>query len=242
MIQDELDICGTHFPLASIKDYQIVQREYIYRPAYRERMKRGFSLRKFVQGEFEFAEMIPYAAVLVSSDKDYKLATKSAEVKSLGEAAAKDIAVGILSKLNAKVNKKRYHCRNIAGRCFTVYLEDIPAVLIRGDGKMSDVYKNDELYPLLGEPIAPIVMTVPALSIKTKKEDYLFFGNRIQLEDVSMMYQYLRQRLETMKLEQGKEPSAPRTIKMPDFAQKLLTGKTAKSQEEPTDISDDSVS
>lgn len=82
MLQDELDICGTHIPYSAITDYQVVQREYIYRPAYRERMNRGISLKKFVAGKYEFAEMIPYASVLVETDREYKLATKNVEAKT----------------------------------------------------------------------------------------------------------------------------------------------------------------
>lgn len=236
MLQDEFDICGTHIPYAAITDYQVVQREYIYRPAYREHLTRGLSLRKFVQGKYEFAEMIPYASVLVETDREYKLATKDAKVGSLKDAIVKDIAHGLLSKASSKVTRKRYHCKNIAGRCFTTYLDDIPAVLIRGDGKMSDVYKNDELYPLLGEPIAPVVMTVPALRIITKKEEYLFYGNRIQLEDMNSVYGYLRQQMDLLKLEQSADKSQ-KAIKMPQFAKKLLP---SIGKKEKNDASDES--
>ena len=227
MLQNELDICGTHIPFASIIDYQVIQREYIYRPAYRERP--GMSLKRFVAGKFEFAEMIPYASVLVETDREYKLATKNVVATSLKESIVKDIAHGILSKASSRMSRKRYHCKNIAGRCFTVYLDDIPAVLVRNDGKMSDVYKNDELYPLLGEPIAPIVMTIPTLRITTKKEEHLFYGNCIQIEDINAVYGYLRQQMELLKLEQSSEKNQ-NTLKVPQFTKKLLPvfGKQSK--------------
>lgn len=235
MLQDELDICGTHIPYSVITDYQVVQREYIYRPAYRERMNRGISLKKFVAGKYEFAEMIPYASVLVETDREYKLATKNVEAKTLKDSIIKDMAHGLLSKAGSRVTRKRYHCKNITGRCFTTFLDDIPAVLIRGDGKMSDVYKNDELYPMLGEPIAPVVMIVPALRIATKKEEYFFFGNRIQIENIEEVYGYLRQRMDMLKLE--KSSKGQRTIEMPQFAKKLIPafGKRAKEEQEESD-------
>ena len=238
MIQDELDICGTHIPFSSIIDYQVVQREYIYRPAYRERLDSGFSLKRFSKEKYEFAEMLPYASVLVSSDREYKLATKDVEARTLKESIVKDIANGLLSRAGSKMTRKRYHCKNIAGRCFTVYLDDIPAVLVRGDGKISDVYKNDELYPLLGEPIAPVVMTVPALRIETKKEEYLFFGNRIQIEDMNNAYGALRQQMEAFKLEQSRLKSQS-SLKIPQFTQKLIPsfGKKAKNNQEESDES-----
>lgn len=231
MLQDEFDICGTHIPYSEITEYQVVQREYIYRPAYRERLSHGFSLKRFQLGQYEFAEMIPYASVLVTTDREYKLATKDAEAKTVGAAIVKDMAHGLLSKAGSKVTRKRYHCKNIAGRCFTIYLDDIPAVLLRGDGKMSDVYKNDELYPMLGEPIAPVVMTVPALRIATKKEEYFFFGNRIQIENMEEVYGFLRQRMDMLKLE--KSSKSQRTIDMPQFARKLIPsfGKHTKEEE-----------
>ena len=86
---------------------------------------------------------------------------------------------------------------------------------------MSDVYKNDELYPLLGEPIAPVVRTIPALRISTKKDEYLFYGNRIQLDDITAAYSYLRQRMEQYKLEQATDKSQ-KMLRMPEFAKKLI--------------------
>ena len=63
---------------------------------------------------------------------------------------------------------------------------------------MSDVYKNDSLYPLLGEPIAPAVLTVPTLKITTKNEEYLFYGNGIQLSDVNSAYVALGSKVDSM--------------------------------------------
>lgn len=60
------EICGNNIRLDSIKNYRIIQREYIYRPAYREitttRMK-----------VFPVLNMVPYAAVI--DEKEYKVAT-----------------------------------------------------------------------------------------------------------------------------------------------------------------------
>ena len=220
-MQDEFDICGTHIPYAEIIDYQIVQREYIYRPAYRERINRGINFKKNTTFPYEFAQMIPYASVLVETDREYKLATKDVKTHSVGEAIVKDIAHGLLSRAGSKLNRKRYHCKNIAGRCFTTYLDDIPAALIREDGKISDVYQDDDLHYLLGEPIAPGVLTVPALRIQTKKEEYLFFGNQIQLAEVNSAYGYLREKMEMIKHEKLLDKSQ-KTLNIQSFARKLI--------------------
>ncbi len=193
----EFDIYGTHIPYCDIKDYKIVQREYIYRPSYREKSSPFGKI--FSKGEYEFDRMLPYAAILTKEDSDYKLAVKNVNVTTVKSAILKDIAVGALSAFRDKMNRKRFHCKNVAGRCFTTFLDDIPTVIIRNDGKISDVYKNDSLYPLLGEPIAPTIMIVPAMSIETKNEQYLFFGNRIQLNDVESEYIRLRNEMEFFK-------------------------------------------
>ena len=188
---DEFDICGTHIPLNTIKDYRIIQREYIYRPAYGEKES---SFRKFISTQkYEFREMVPFAAIL--KDDEYKLAVKKAKAKTIGESILKDVAVGVTSTLASKFNikelkYKKYHCKNAAERTFDIYLEDVPAVVIRNDGKISDIHKDDELYVHLGEPIAPTILMVPALAIYAS-EDYIFYGNGIQLQNVEDAYTVL---------------------------------------------------
>ena len=190
-----LDICGTRIPYSEIKEFRIVHREYIYRPSYREQTG---MLRKNGRTKYEFCQMIPFAAVLVADDKHYKLASRQAYAKSIKDSIIKDVAVMTLSRLKSRVERRQYHCQNISGRFFTVFLDDIPALLIRNDGKVSDVYKNDSLFPLLGEPIAPAVMTVPTLKIVTKNEDFLFYGNGIQLQDVQAAYTEIGARMDSI--------------------------------------------
>lgn len=73
------EICGNNIRLDSIKNYRIIQREYIYRPAYREitttRMK------VFSSVKYEFIDMVPYAAVI--DEKEYKVATANLNSNSL---------------------------------------------------------------------------------------------------------------------------------------------------------------
>ena len=77
--------------------------------------------------------------------------------------------------------------------------EDIPAVLVRYDGKRSEVFRNDELYPKLGEPIAPTIEKIPALEIVTTTGPYLFFGNGIHLKNIEGDYQRLKMAFESEK-------------------------------------------
>ena len=225
-MEQYIDICGTRIPYKEIKDFRVVYREYIYRPSYREQKS---TVRKMLGSKYVFAEMMPFASVLVADDKDYKLATKESYAKSVKDSIVKDVASIALSRISSRAGRKKYHCKNIAGRCFTVYLDDIPALLIRNDGKLSDVYKNDSLYPLLGEPIAPAVMTVQALQIKTKNEDYLFYGNGIQLLDVQAAFSELGTRMDSIAA-----LPAPKESKSVISAvkQKLLSSKTKNEEDD----------
>ena len=51
------EICGNNIRLDSIKNYRIIQREYIYRPAYRE--VATTNLKVFTDTRFVFDNMIP---------------------------------------------------------------------------------------------------------------------------------------------------------------------------------------
>ena len=76
---------------------------------------------------------------------------------------------------------------------------EIPAMLHREDGKQSEVFPNDELYPLLGEPIAPTIVTVPALFIASMDGKYVFFGNGIHVDDIEQEYDRLKLAIRVVK-------------------------------------------
>ena len=197
----KIDICGILIPFSEITEFQLVQKEYIYRPVYIEKQKSFFSSKKY-----EFAKMIPYAAIIDESGFSSSVSKTIVNPFSAVDAFAKDIytgVVGVMHKageiLNIKdITKKQYKCRNIAGREFTTFLEDIPASAVGKDGKISDIYKNDELYRTLGEPIAPTILTVSALYIAAKNR-YIFYGNGIQLNDAENVYSMLRDSLHTYR-------------------------------------------
>ena len=142
-----------------------------------------------------FWRMQPYVAILdekghVSSVAEYK-------AKDFKESVGKDLVEGavtaVADKFNIKALKyKKYVCVNQAGRTFTTYLEDIPALLMSAEGKASDVCKNDALYSMLGEPIAPAINIVHALLVNTKDKSYIFYGNGIQIEDIGAEYERLK--------------------------------------------------
>lgn len=215
-MNNTFDICGTPIPFDSIYSYRIIQREYIYRPAYKE--KDAGLLSVLSSHKYDFYKMVPYAAIL--SDNEYLHAIKSAKAENVKESLAKDLAVGLVSTIGSKFNikelkSKKYKCINVAGRTFETYLEDIPATLFRKDGRISDVRKDDELYHLLGEPISPTVLIVPALQIVTKKETFIFYGNGIQLNDLELPYKDLKEALEYRSTIQPQIQDKRKTRKLP---------------------------
>lgn len=188
-MNEYFEIYGTLIKFAEIKSFRVIQREYIYRPTYREEPKGIFKMRKYT-----FAGMQPYAAII--DEKGRKSSLSAQKAGNIKEAAVKDLYEDIRTTIGDKFNikairSKKYTCVNQTGRVFTTYLEDVPALVGREDGKFSDVKKNDELYHLLGEPIAPAVNIIPALWIKAN-EEYTFYGNGIQLTDVGDEFNRLK--------------------------------------------------
>lgn len=189
-MSDYFDICGTPIRISEIKSFRIIQREYIYRPTYMEAEKTFWLRNK----RYNFFGMQPYAAIIDENEKQSAL--KNYKAKNIKESLGKDLIEGVVTTIGDKfhikaINSRKYVCINQAGRRFTTYLEDVPALIMRQDGKASDVYKNDELYSLLGEPIAPAINIVPALQI-VAKEKFVFFGNGIQIHDIEAEYNRLK--------------------------------------------------
>ena len=218
IMENEFELCGTHIPLSNIKDYRVMKREYIYRPAYREKQN---SIMKLLSGnKYEFSQMLPYAAII--SESEYNTALRRTYNNLLPEETKKNIASGVIDaiagvcfskanmvkdiaagtvsavidKIPFKKNKRRkYYCVNLSGRVFETYLDDIPAVVTRNDGRIMDVDKNDEIYAKLGDSIKPSILEVSALLIDASQK-YLFFGNDIQIHDADHAYQTLKKILE----------------------------------------------
>lgn len=189
-MMDFFDICGTPIKFSEIKSFRLIQREYIYRPTYKECEKTFLSRNK----KYSFYGMQPYAAIVDENEKNSSL--KEYKTKDFRESLGKDLIEGIITTIGDKwhlkaINSKKYTCVNQAGRRFTTYIEDVPALVMRLDGKASDVHKNDELFSLLGEPIAPAINIIYALQI-VAKETFIFYGNDIQLHDVGAEYERLK--------------------------------------------------
>ena len=171
--------------------------EFILRPVYieREKSKWGGLFKKSSDHNIEFYRMEYYAAII--GETRYKNAIEEAKANNVAEAILKATASGVADVIaniagNKTAKKIKYRLMNPAWRVMTRTMEEIPAVLCRVDGKRSEIYPRDELYPLLGEPIAPTIEMIPALAIKTTNGEYVFFGNGIQVKDIAKEYERLK--------------------------------------------------
>lgn len=199
------DICGTHIPLSSIKDFRIVNVEFIFRPVFRESER--VALFPAFKKKYEFSHMEPFAAII--GQQGHKSELGEYRPKDFKEALGKDLAGAaiytVADKLNLKAFKrKKYQCVNLSGRAFTTYLDDVPAKMMWSDGRKAEVYKEDKLYVVLNEITTPDVEYISALIIKAN-EVFCFYGNGVQIEDISFEYERLKQEQETYIIEKNRK-------------------------------------
>ena len=206
------EICDTNIRLDTVKNYRIIQREYIYRPIYRE--VTTVNMKIYTDTKFVFVNMIPYAAII--DENEYKAALSSMNNNSIvdgnqnpAEFVANivmapitfvgDVVGNVFNTIGGWFNwdnRPKYHCLNLSGRVFETYLDDIPIVVVKSDGQYSDVYKNDDMYYRIIEPAKPTIQQVDVLLIEADRR-YLFFGNGIQTENVKADYNRLKNMLNT---------------------------------------------
>lgn len=183
VIGEYIDVVGTRINFSEIRDFGIRKCEYIYRPSFEESSKL-FGKR------YVFTGMKPYAAII--DESNHKSSVAAYKPKDFKESVGKELIDGAITTIGDKLNikafkSKKYKCRNQAGRVFTTYLEDVPAVIMKKDGHICDVQKNDELYKSLGDTTASTIYMIDSLYIVAKQE-YIFYGNGIDLDDVETIY------------------------------------------------------
>ena len=220
MADDLFEIYGTQIELSSIKNYRLKQVEYLLRPIYAERqyVSKGLFGKSSITSRIEFAQMEYYAAVI--DETKYKNAVEEQNPVNMAEAVVKTVVEGIGGIVNAIIGGSQrkkiiYHLMSASERTFYRSYEDIPAVLVRSDGKRSEVFRNDELYSKLGEPIAPTIEKIPALEIETVAGKYLFFGGGIMLKNIESDYERLKLAFEAekqKKLEQAQSGNIFNTL------------------------------
>lgn len=187
------DICGTHIPISTIKDFRTIKVEFVFRPVFRE--SRKTMMTAFSGKKYEFAHMEPYAAII--GQQGHKSELGEYNPKSFKEALGKDISGAVIYTIADKFKLKafkqqKYQCVNLAGRAFTTYLDDVPAKIMWSDGRIAEVYKEDKLYTVLNEITTPGVEYISALVIKAN-EVFCFYGDGVQIADASCEYERLKQ-------------------------------------------------
>lgn len=229
------DICGTHIPLSAIKDFRIIDVEFIYRPIFRKAKKSvlsSFTSNSNYKKRFEFVSMQPFAAII--GQQGHKSALGEYRPKDFKEALGKDISGAVIytiaDKLKLKAFKQqKYQCLNLAGRAFTTFLDDVPAMIEWNDGRIAEVYKEDPLYNVLGEITTPGIQYISALIIKAD-EVYCFYGNGIQLPDAKLEYESLTDVMNQFILEQHsqKQIGSKEKLTLPQAISKHLPSKSTK--------------
>ena len=191
-----VDIHGIPMDLEKIDAFRIIPREVIFYPAYQEiqETKSSIFARFGSQNKkkFEFVNLVPFGILLDAKEKphigDYK-------VESFSEAAGQSILAGIgdfftnagnliadALQIDTSANIK-LRILTTGRRVVEMRLRDLPAKVRMLSGKVSDVYKNDSIYPFLGEPISPTINKTKSLMIKSGRETFAFFGSGIDLTD-----------------------------------------------------------
>lgn len=226
------DICGTRIPISAIKDFRIIQVEFIFRPVFRE--SRKLLVSAFSGKKYDFSYMEPYAAII--GQQGHKSELGEYKVKTFKEALGKDISGAVIytiaDKLKLKAFKRsKYQCVNLAGRAFTAYLEDIPAKLLWDDGRTAEVYKEDELYAELNEITTPGIEYITALAIKAN-DTFCFYGNGIQLDDATYEFERLRLEQESFSKDRTqKKLASPDKPTLPRFPSLHLPRKLPEQKE-----------
>lgn len=194
-MKDYFDIYGTPIKYSSIKEFRIVQKEYIYRPVYEEMV---VTEQKFLKvntyKKYEFRKMQPYAAILDENDRRGVFGNIKANSfgESIGKEILGDIRETVGDKFNIKAIKgKKYKCTNETERIFNVYLDEVPVMIVNREGKFTDVTKENPIYQMLDDTITPAINIIPALVIKADQV-YTFYGSGIQFDDIQVEYQRLQ--------------------------------------------------
>lgn len=221
------DICGTHIPISTIKDFRTIKVEFVFRPVFRESKKT--MITAFSGKKYEFAYMEPYAAII--GQQGHKSELGEYKAKDFREALGKDISGAVIytiaDALKLKAFKRqKYQCVNLAGRAFTTYLDDVPAKMMWADGRIAEVYKEDKLYTALNEITTPGVEYISALVIKAS-EVFCFYGDGVQIEDASGEYERLKQGQEDYLHEKShKKVGVKEKLLLPQISKLCLPGKT----------------
>ena len=251
-----VDIHGIPLDLEQVSAFRVIPREAIYYPAYQETQETKSSIfARFGSQDkkkFKFMNLVPYGILLEAKEKphigDYK-------VESFSEAAGQSILSGLgdfftnagnliadALSIDTSGNMK-FRILTTGRRVVEIRLRDLPAKVRMLSGKVSDVYKNDPIYPFLGEPISPTINRTKALMIKAGRETFAFFGSGIDMtdEEIDITYRGLldsynllqKQKEEQKALDKGRPLIQLPKIELPKISIPFLGINIGGAQKEP---------
>lgn len=109
-------------------------------------------------------------------------------------------------------------------------------MLIWNDGRVAEVYKEDPLYATISGSSTPGIQYVPTLIVKAN-ENYCFYGNGVQIDDVVVEYERLKMESDNYVLEmkEHKKIGLKSKIALPQIPKLQIQFKTTGSTEEEID-------
>lgn len=211
-----INICGMQIPLSEIRDYKLIKKDFIFRPAYIEipRLSLGWLVSPT---PYKFDKMVPYAQLI--TENEFKNIISNNNTPNIRQAIVSNIPSGIIGLLSkgsvvsdlasgvvsgvvdsvsnkfSTSKKDVYYCLSLSGRPFTTKLKDVHPMLTYSNGSVTDVDKKDAIFRQLTGITKASVSTVDALLIVTTGGSYLFYGSGIQLDDVNPTYSFLCQNI-----------------------------------------------
>ena len=211
-----INICGMQIPLSEIRDYKLIKKDFIFRPAYIEipRLSLGWLVSPT---PYKFDKMVPYAQLI--TENEYKNIISNNNTPNIRQAIVSNIPSGIIGLLSkgsvvsdlasgvvsgvvdsvsnkfSTSKKDVYYCLSLSGRPFTTKLKDVHPMLTYSNGSVTDVDKKDAIFRQLTGITKASVSTVDVLLIVTTGGSYLFYGSGIQLDDVNPAYSFLCQNI-----------------------------------------------
>ena len=218
-----VDIHGLPVDLEQVSAFRIVPREAIYYPAYQETQEMKSSLfAKFGaqdKKKFQFVSLVPFGILLDPREKPY---IGDYKVESFAEAAGQSILAGLGNAFTGAGNliadalsidtsiNQQFRILTVGRRIVDTRLRDLPAKVRMLSGKVADVYKNDPIYPFLGEPISPTINRTKALFMKIGRESFAFYGSGIDMtdEEIDAAYHALLDSYNTIQRIKDEQKSA----------------------------------
>ena len=203
-----VNLCGKAIQLEDVIGFSMDRKNYMFIPCFRE-VAELVTTRSFFGKEntstnvrYVFEKHIPYGVVL--GDKETPWPGEAYAYKTAGEIIGLDLFKGVKKaagdaahlaaramKINTSINQK-YRILVDGRDLKECRYDELPAKLICRDGRKMDVYKDSEIYNLLGQDITPYEEPVPVLEVYVgKNKKYIFFGNGIDVDNVEEPYQAL---------------------------------------------------